>query len=682
MIIAIILGFLGVITISSVAYFNDYVLRQTQLIGDHMPISIFGGLFIFLMLVNPLLARFKKGYALSGKQIAIALSLILVACTIPSGGLMRDFPSILILPHYYGNTLPGAKEAEAIKEIYPNMLVDIDQGGKKVLDGYVHGMGNGDKHISLNDIPWRAWKRPLMFWIPFLFVLWIGLIGLSLVVHKQWSDHEQLTYPVSMLATSVLPSKDGKSNGVFRNKLFWMALFSVFGIHLINYIHTWFPNFISIPFVFDLSSLVGLSSVFESGGGRHILFRTTMYFSAIGISYFISNDVSFSIGIGSFVRFYIWGALATYGIYLWEGTYGYGHSFYPSPDSFFKIGTALGIVLFLIYNGRNYYGKVVSRMFFIGKKDDSGEDVAVWGARVFLLSMLVLFVNIVFSGVSWYLAIATLFFIVVIYVVQARVITETGLYFYHPAAPVVILALFGLNVIGIKSLVFVTMIMAVLQLSGASREALMPYVLTAFKILDVNKIKYGRMSALFVMSLIIALVVALPVTLYFQYDRGSSVVWTTGREIPTSVISNIVDVKDRLESQGNASVAGTYTGMDVLSHITPDNKTLVGLVAGLVLTILFTIARYRFNWWPLHPVMFLTWGEWASIRLGPSFLIGSLIKKLVVTYGGERVYQKLKPLMIGVIAGDMLGGVVFAIVGMLYYYFTGEIPKPFTVTAG
>lgn len=40
---------------------------------------------------------------------------------------------------------------------------------------------------------------------------------------------------------------------------------------------------------------------------------------------------------------------------------------------------------------------------------------------------------------------------------------------------------------------------------------------------------------------------------------------------------------------------------------------------------------------------------------------------------------RLKPLMIGVITGDMVGGVIPMIIGAVYYFRAGEPPKSFRV---
>ena len=60
-----------------------------------------------------------------------------------------------------------------------------------------------------------------------------------------------------------------------------------------------------------------------------------------------------------------------------------------------------------------------------------------------------------------------------------------------------------------------------------------------------------------------------------------------------------------------------------------------------------------------------------------SFLGGWIIKKCCVRFGGNRLVQKLKPLAVGVIAADVLGALIFMLVGAIYYFVQGELPKTY-----
>ena len=311
---AVLLGFLGVAFICGFGYFNDAVLWQTYLVGNHMPASIYGILILFVLLINPLIRRFSKKLPLSRKEIAVILTLTLAVCCIPESGLMRIFPNSLVFPHKYNQTEPGWKE-QGVVEMTPNkMLVDISKNEDHVLNGFIQGMGTAEKHISFSDIPWYGWKRTLLFWIPILIALWIALIGLSLVLHKQWSDHEHLPYPIASFVDSLLPEQGKARSGIFSKKLFWLGAGLVFVIHMNNYAYQWFPRYIvQIPTVFNFTSFIGITQTLIKGGGWFI-YNPRIYFAAVGIAYFLSAEVSLSMGIGPIVYSLACGVLAGYGI--------------------------------------------------------------------------------------------------------------------------------------------------------------------------------------------------------------------------------------------------------------------------------------------------------------------------------------------------------------------------------
>ena len=62
---AVILGLLAAAVLANITFFNDMVTKSTYLIGNFLPLAVFGGLIFFVLLVNPLLARLSRRAALS-----------------------------------------------------------------------------------------------------------------------------------------------------------------------------------------------------------------------------------------------------------------------------------------------------------------------------------------------------------------------------------------------------------------------------------------------------------------------------------------------------------------------------------------------------------------------------------------------------------------------------------------
>jgi hypothetical protein len=58
---AALIGIVGAVLLTGVAYVNDEILRLNRLVSNHLPITVFGGLIVVLMAVNPLLGRLRPG---------------------------------------------------------------------------------------------------------------------------------------------------------------------------------------------------------------------------------------------------------------------------------------------------------------------------------------------------------------------------------------------------------------------------------------------------------------------------------------------------------------------------------------------------------------------------------------------------------------------------------------------
>jgi hypothetical protein len=156
---------------------------------------------------------------------------------------------------------------------------------------------------------------------------------LSVVVHRQWSVHEQLAYPISNFASSLLPDAGRCVGGVFRQRLFWVAAIGVTAIHLNNFAHVWFPEHtILIQRQFDLSGIADLFPTFKKGYAYHLV-QPYIFFTVVAFAYFLASDVSLSLGFGPFLFCYVSGVLITYGISIQAG----GHM-HPRPLTYMQFG--------------------------------------------------------------------------------------------------------------------------------------------------------------------------------------------------------------------------------------------------------------------------------------------------------------------------------------------------------
>ena len=671
---AILLGLLGTCSICCFTYFNDAILRQPLFVGSNMPVPIYGGLIFYLLVLSPLLVALFKNLALSGKELAVIISLMLASCCVPGGGLLRIFTTSLMLPHYWVKIQPGWQEDGMIEMIPEQMLADVSQNPDEALNGFIRGLSVGENHIAFSDVPWYAWFETWAFWLPLIMALWVALIGLSVVVHRQWADHEQLPYPIAQFTHLLLPSEDGSAAPIFRNRMFCVAASAVLIFHLNNYAYQWFPrNLVLIPTQISLSSIFDMSDTFMRGPWFSLT-EPRIYFTMVALAYFVARDVSLSAGVGGYIYCYVAGILAGYGIPLRSGGLQA-----VQTETFLVWGAFLGTLLALLYTGRRYYGNVIRRALFL-PISDTVESASIWGARVFVAGSVVVVYILGLVGIDLQLAVLYTSIVVMMFLVMGRIIAETGIFFMAPRLypGAIIVGLFGAQALGTNTLLVLLVLSMVLVLDP--RETLMPFMTNSLKLIDLQGVKIGKTALFCGVAVVLGIAVALPLTVYLQYDRGASMSdrWAA-RRAPQSPFIQTSRVKYRLEAQGQLDKANALSGWERFKHMAPNGPCMIGFGVSLGLVLAFTAARLRFPSWPLHPVMFLIWTTYPGRILAASFLMGWLIKTLVEKYGGAGTIQKGKTLMLGLIAGDMLGGVITMGIGHAYYQITAEIPVSYTI---
>jgi hypothetical protein len=674
---ATILGLAGAAFICGFCFFNDWVLRQTYLVGNNMPASIYGALLLAVVLLNPLLRRWR----LTGPELALVLALTLVGAAVPGGGLVRTLIPTLVMPHHIAKTQPAWKQARIVQQVPPQMLVDPEANEDRVVSGYVQGFSQGGQHVSPLAVPWQAWARPLAYWLPFTLTLWGALIGLSLLLHRQWSQHEHLPYPIARFTAALLPGDDGACPPTLRQRGFWVAAGLVFAIHLNNFAAAWFPDvLIRVPTEFDFTALGKLFPGFSRSGGLG-LFKPHLYLIIVGLAYFVPADVAFSFGVAPFLWYFLAGVLANYGINLMAPIEGTSY-LSLNPQSFALFGANLGVIATVAYSGRRYYLSALRRAVGLPTPDELPME-AVWGCRGFLVLGLLLIVQLWLAGIDPLLAALYVLIMIIGFTVLSRVIAETGqIYLKSYFWPCVVLwGLLGARAVGPRQLLILMLVTTVLFIDP--REALMPFMTNALKVLETRRVRLGLSATLCVAALLVGLVVAIPVTLYIKYDLGSATgdSWSTVA-VPRGPFDSAVLIRQKLAAQGVNPEALPASGRAWLRELSPNPTCVTLTVVGFALVLACTVARLRCAWWPLHPLLFVTWASTPLRLMGPSYLLGWVVKGMVTKYGGSSLYNRLKPVMIGLIAGELLGALFPTLFGALYYLLTGQQPMMFNVIPG
>ncbi|HUU23790.1 MAG TPA: DUF6785 family protein, partial [Phycisphaerae bacterium] len=151
-------------------------------------------------------------------------------------------------------------------------------------------------------MPWDAWRTPLIHWYAILVIAAVAGVSLAVLLHRQWTRHEGLRYPIASFAEALL-EREGERTAppVVRNRLFWLALIAVLAIHVVNGIHAWRPGSIEIPLRWNVYPIMAKWTYSKQLPHWWILILPTIYPTVVAFAYFLSTEVSFSVGISHLV---------------------------------------------------------------------------------------------------------------------------------------------------------------------------------------------------------------------------------------------------------------------------------------------------------------------------------------------------------------------------------------------
>jgi hypothetical protein len=303
--------------------------------------------------------------------------------------------------------------------------------------------------------------------------------------------------------------------------------------------------------------------------------------------------------------------------------------------------------------------------------------------RIFLLAFTVLITVLTLSGLAWQLSLLYVSAMLIIFTVFGRIIAETGMFHLSPNIYpcVLIIGFFDEQALGIHILAFLFFLTSIFLLDP--RECFMPFIVNSLEISRGAGVKARKLLPVVAIVMILGLGISVPVTLYFCYSHGVN--WQDGfgsSMVPHMAIDGTLASRVRMIAQDTLERAESVKGFQRFPLIKPDRNFAWAFFAVFAAVLLFTAARLRWAWWPLHPVLFCLWPRYAGYMFATSFLLGSLIKMLAAHYGGSRLVNRLKPMMYGLIASDMISGLITILCGILYYLNTDKIPKSFWILPG
>ncbi|MDK1030820.1 MAG: hypothetical protein QGD94_02320 [Planctomycetia bacterium] len=642
---SVLLGLLFIVCISIIEPYSRIFKGNTPLIGNNFPMVVIFLLILLVVCVNPILRVLTRRSHFSSSELLVIFGLTYTACCVPGQGIVRCWLTELTGGFFYTNQYP---EWQGIFSSLPDWLFPSRDPDSMVIQGFWRGLGED------TDISWQTWQHlasawavPFLTWGLFFLAVFVCLWCIAVLVRRQWVESEKLDFPLARIVLEIMrpPAKGRLLNSLFRDRLLWVGALIVFSIHMLGALHHWFPNIPAIPVAYNHTQLF---SNFPWNSLGWYVQTSQVYFTAIGIMYFVTTRCSFSLWFFA-VALAVW--------YLVAASMGIpvGALYDKGPWRYQFFGAMLVLMVSLAWVSRAHLMLILRSL--VGRyKTPKGSEYMSYrcAATLLIVSFAVAVCWLWLAGMAVLHAIIMLAVLLMIFLTMARIVAETGLFMFHsdfkPLSATEYFVEFSTTP-PISHNTYLIGAMVSRQYWG-TKENLLPYAVNTVRTADgVRHIGRRWLIPIFIVGIMLAFAVSAMTWGWLGYTRGALMFSDT----------MAAGTADRLQEDMNNTLqfARPLAGVKLYS---PLWYTAVGAAIMAALAL----ARYRWARWPLYPVGWLLCASWAIHALWFSIFLGWMAKSLILKFGGADLYNRLKPLFLGLLVGEVTASAVVCAVPLIF----------------
>jgi len=610
---ALTVGALLCMLVVYMAQYSVNIIHGSYLAIDHMPA---GGIFLFFVFagfVCALLSLFKRSLGFNSAELVLIYTMLLVTSSTATMGLGCQFIPLLAGPHYY-----ATPENRWEQLILPHISPCFVPRGSDAIRWLFEGMPAGE------SIPWSAWIIPFATWFPFLFALYFAMISLMVILRRQWVEVERLVFPLCQLPLAMVEEDKDKSRVLrpfFRNKLMWVGFAIPFLIGTLNGLH---HHFYMIPKL----ELVKRFLIFR----RTTSLQLRLSFPVLGLAYFINLKAALGLWLFNLIATTLRSVFLITGIYSTENMGAYG-----AWSPIFKhlgMGAMVTYVLYSAWSARDHLKRVFKKAVFNDKNVDDSQEIIPFRAAFWGLVASLIYITwwLYRSGLPLGVAALLVATALLIFVGLTRVVAETGVptLIAPSIAPPQIVSSLGTAALGAQGLVALgfTYIWC-----ADIRTFVMSAAAHGLRLSDIIRNSKRVLFWAMILAVAIGVIGSSIVVLKMAYDNGGA---------------NM----NRWYFNGNIRVAFSYVANKMKQPEGPNKLGWICKGIGAVVMAILMFAHRRILWWPLHPVGFVVGANGWMNALWFSIFLAWVIKACILKFGGPNLFNKSKPLFLGLVLGQ------------------------------
>ena len=474
--------------------------------------------------------------------------------------------------------------------------------------------------------------KPVLWWSAFVTVLGFGMICLNILIRKQWTQNEKLSYPIIQLPFTI--TLNGGELKFFKSRLLWIGIAIGGGLDLVNGIHHFIPAFPYFPVTYRDYNLGNLFTSPPWNAVGHLPFP--LYPFVIGLGFFLPLDLAFSTWFFYLFRKGQQVLAATIGLKSMP------RFPYLNQQS---TGAWIGLFFVSIWLGRSHFKEVSSKIVFNNREKNNSIELMqyrlAFSGFLFAFGFIVIFCYQ--AGMSFWITLPFFLIFFVLSTAITRVRAELG----PPTHEIVgmnpsnmLVDIIGTRKIGNNNLSIFPLFW--FFAGRGYRGHLMPHQLESFKMAEQAKMNTNFLPLAMIIAMIVGSLSGFWALIHLSFRDGLDV-------IPIGHDSGVFRL---LATRIKHPVGGDFWATFFMG-------------TGFVATLWFTLFRVKFLWWPLHPAGYALSTNNGIDYIWSCILISSIIKWVVLNYGGIKAYRQAIPFFIGIILGEYIIGGMWSLLSVI-----------------
>lgn len=599
-------------------------------------ISLFFNCIFFLVVltgINGLVGRVNAKLALRQGELLLVYSMLCIGSCMAGHDMGQVLVPSLAWP--YGQANPTNAYAPLFWRYLPSWALMPDLDASQAFNTG-HSTLYTRAHLT-------AWLQPMLIWTAFVTVLLFVMQCVNVLIRKQWTDNERLTYPLTKIPLEITDAQPGGRGrtGVplTKNRLFWGGFALAATIDLVNSLNYYFPGVPAILTPGHGASFYNLQDYITNKPWNAVGWTPASFYPfMIGLGVLMPTDFLFS----SWFFYLIWKLQAIVVVAnAWDADSRMPYANYQG------FGAYMLFFVSTLWLSRTYFQRVLRRAVGLPTDlDDADEPLRYRTALLGIgVGLTVLVTFSVALGLAWWLAVLFFFiyFALALAITRMRAELGTPVHDLHFTGPDWVLTdLIGSRAIAPAGLAVFTLFF---WFNRAYRSHPMPHQLEAFKFAEQTGARREMRGWFWVLLLAgaVGMACAFWATLYTDYQDGAS-----------------AKVAQHFGGEGWDRYAGW------LKQPKPGSVPVgVAIGVGFVFAAFLQAMRVNFAWWPFHPLAYAVSGSWEMNLLWLPLFIAWVTKSLLLRYGGGvQMYQKALPFFYGLILGQFIPGSLLNIWGI------------------